>query len=119
MNIHNYFFNAFGELQWMPIAIVIFAVIFLVISVYRTVEFKGVGLNPGKRRALMAFHVIGSSLFAAALMMGAINLVEDRRTLMYSLFVSAMVFIAPGQFTIGMIRRRVLEEEHRRSSGKM
>ena len=99
------------ELQPMQLAVMTFSLIFMVVGIYRIVEFNHIGLRESRRKILITLHIIGVSLFAVAMGLQAFNFDIDRRNLMFACFVAALIFIAPGQFTIGMIRKRVIEEQ--------
>ena len=105
------FINEFGVIQWESIAILVFALAFLVVGVLRTVEFSSIGLKPTQKKIYIGLHLIGCLFFAASMVLGAINIHEDQRTVMFVTFIIAMAFLAPGQFKIGMLRRRLLREE--------
>ena len=112
------FLDDFGTLQWDAIAIVLFAIAFFIVGIYRTVEFSSIGLRSTQKKVYLSLHVIGCLLFSAAMILGAINLHEDRRTLMFSTFIAAMIFLAPGQFKIGMVRRKIERENFERLNSK-
>jgi len=94
-----------GQVAWISIAIYAFAVAFFCVGVWRTVEFAGIGLSSGKRVLFSILHVIGTALFSTAIVIGGLD-VAKYRTAMYVCFIVALVFLAPGQFTIGMKRRK-------------
>jgi hypothetical protein len=85
--------------------VVAFAVAFFGVGVYRVVEFHGIGLSGRMRLLLTALHTLGCAFFASTLVT-AVYLPDDRKLSMV-LFVLALGFLAPGQFTVGMrIRSR-------------
>jgi hypothetical protein len=96
--------------QIESVAIIVFAILFIGVGLYRLVEFKGVGLPVGKQRWLMALHVTGTLLFGVAFISTTFPVSDSQRIIMFSCFIAALIFIAPGQFTLGMIHRRVNEK---------
>lgn len=100
-----------SEFQPKQMAIIAFAIAFVAVGIYRIIEFNGIGLRESRRKILVTLHIIGASLFGVAIGLQAFNFDEDRRNLMFALFVLALMFIAPGQFTIGMIRKREIEKQ--------
>jgi len=103
----NLLINPTSPLQTAEsILVLLFAIAFLVVGVLRTVEFKGIGLEERTRRLLIALHLCGCILFTLALVLGVMNVFQDQRKIMFGLFVGSMLFLAPGQFMIGVRRRR-------------
>ena len=115
--IAGLFVDDFGNIRWESTAIIAFTVAFVIVGIMRTVEFSSIGLRPLQKKVYVTLHTIGCLLFGTAMTLGAINLYEDKRTLMFSMFIAAMVFLAPGQFKIGMVRRKVLREEFEKTQG--
>jgi hypothetical protein len=97
--------------QIESVAIVIFAVLFMAVGVARVIEFSSVGLPPAKRKWLVALHLLGTFLLGGAFICASFKPSHLIHTLMYSSFVLSLICIAPGQFTLGMIHRRVMEEK--------
>jgi len=103
MNLHS--------LEPTQIAVIVFAIFFVGVGIYRVIEFNGIGLSSTKRRVLIAMHIFGALFFGSAIITQALSFTVVRRDLSFGLFISALLFLAPGQFTIGMIRKRVIEKE--------
>ena len=104
-------FMDFSHLPQESILIFIFAAVFLVVGLFRIVEFSGIGLSVKQRKILIPLHCLGTLAFASALILAGTHPEDDFRILMFALFVGALILIAPGQFLIGMARRRAMEEQ--------
>ena len=89
------------------ISILVFSLIFLIVGISRRIELKGIGLKPNTLKLLQILHISGCFLFSASLILAAINLHQDCQTLTFTTFVVSMVFLAPGQFRIGMAKRKL------------
>jgi uncharacterized membrane protein len=96
--------------QIESVTIVVFAVVFVIVGLLRVVEFKDVGLPPKKRCWLVALHIAGTLLLGTAFFVSSLKVNHLHQGIMFGCFVGALVFIAPGQFTLGMIHRKANEE---------
>ncbi len=103
--------DPFGQVQWITVGVLVFALVFLGVGIARIVEFDGLGFPVIRRRVFITLHVIGCLFFTAAFVLGALNRHHDERKWMYGCFIAAMVFLAPGQFFAGMARKRILQEK--------
>ena len=116
----DFLIDPFGQIQWLPVSILVFALVFLIVGLTRIVEFNGLGLSVIRRRIFMVLHVIGCLFFTSAFVLGAVNLHQDERKWMFGCFVAAMVFLAPGQFFAGLARKKlILEAIEREKNNKV
>ncbi len=94
-----------GQINWSGIAVVAFAIVFFGVGVARLVEFRDVGLSKFQRRTLMAFHLIGAALFSTAMALFGLDLTQQHKPVMYSIFASGVVILFPVHIYVAFRRR--------------
>jgi hypothetical protein len=95
-----------GQIEWLTIVLLLFAVAFLVIGVVRAVEFKGLGFSRAKLTLLISVHVVGCLLFSAAICLAALDPLAAHRIMMNILFFTGLACLFPGQIHIAFLRRQ-------------
>jgi peptidoglycan/LPS O-acetylase OafA/YrhL len=105
-HLTSFFIDSYGQIQWISVAGVAFALIFLVVGIFRIVEFSGLGLTPAKKNMLSLLHIVGCFMLSGALMTISTDTTRTQRGLALSLLIAALILFAPGQVTIALFRRK-------------
>ena len=99
-----------GEVHWDAVAILVFALVFLVVGVSRISEFNGVGLGDTTRKIFIAAHILGCFLFSIALGLLGVDVARIHRTLMSVVFFSGVGLLFPIHIYVGLKRRIRLKD---------
>jgi uncharacterized membrane protein len=91
--------------QLLVFAVVAFAAVFLVVGIFRVVEFTDIGLKPATQYALMAAHVLGCILFSMALALTEWQVLPDQKKLTSYLFFGGVLLLFPIHIYLGIKRK--------------
>lgn len=103
-------FSAHGAVFWQMIAVLVFALVFLILGFYRVVEFNGLDLPPRLRRILIALHLTGVTFFAAATALFGIDVLSMHLAYTGAILGIALVFLLPVHIYINLVRRIRLKD---------
>jgi heme/copper-type cytochrome/quinol oxidase subunit 3 len=110
----SFFIDSYGQILWISVGGVAFAILFLVVGVMRVIEFSDLGLTKAKTLLLQVLHVMGCLLLSSALVTISTERAQNQRALSFSLLVSALILFVPGQVTIALIRRKQIRESQKK-----
>jgi hypothetical protein len=105
--------NINGQDGWITIAILVFSVIFLVVGLFRVVEFSGIGLGKNTRRVLIGLHVLGCFIFAAAMVFSALDFHGEYKTVKTAFFLGGIGLLFPIHIFLGLKRRIRLRDSQK------
>jgi uncharacterized membrane protein len=91
--------------QLLVFAVVAFAAVFLVVGIFRVVEFTDIGLKPATQYTLMAAHVVGCILFSMALALTEWQILPDQKKITSCLFFGGVLLLFPIHIYLGIKRK--------------
>jgi uncharacterized membrane protein SirB2 len=94
------------QLSWIEVAGVLFAIVFLVVGILRTVELSEVEMTRNQRRFAVLAHVIGTILFAAAIALVAIDTHQVEKSFTHAFFLFGLALLFPVHIYLGLKRRK-------------
>lgn len=95
-------------MNFTAIGLILFAVVFLGVGIWRIVEFSGLGIPEMKRMSLVSFHLMGCLFFSVALVIIALDHREAYRIHSTTLFVLSIIQLFPVHIYTA-IKRRALQ----------
>jgi len=107
----SFLYNPQGKFLWDAAALLVFAIVFFGVGVFRITEFEGIGLARRTRLSFCVAHIIGCILFSWAVGLLAIDPGKVHRTLMTVIFFSAIVILFPLHIYVGL-RRKIRIQDH-------
>jgi hypothetical protein len=94
-----------GALDLSSIGLLVFAGVFMLLAIFRIVEFGDVGLSPVLKRVLIALHLIGSALFSCGMAQFALDPTQQRQGWVHALFGSGLLTLFPVHIYVALKRR--------------
>jgi uncharacterized membrane protein SirB2 len=94
------------QLSWIEIAGVLFAIVFLVVGILRTVELSEVQMTRNQRRFAVLAHVLGTILFAAAIALVAIDTQQVEKSFTHAFFLFGLALLFPVHIFMALKRRK-------------
>ena len=79
--------------------------LFFVVGIFRIVEFKAAGIDGLQRKILIPLHILGCAAFSATMVLLGTGMDQTHKTLMTSLFFSAVLILFPIQIYVGIKRK--------------
>lgn len=101
-----------GPALWLIIALLTFALLFLVIGLTRIVEFKGLGLSYRRRTILTALHILGCITFSLMFVLFAIDINKTYSDLLAGLLISSLILLFPIHIYAGILRNIRLRQKN-------
>src|SRR3978361_2301283 len=86
-------------------ALIVFAVIFFIVGVFRIVEFKEAGISKFQRLFLVPLHISGCAVFAGAIALLGLDPGQKHMTLMTILFFSGFLLLVPIHIYVAIKRK--------------
>jgi hypothetical protein len=94
------------QLNWIEIAGVLFAIVFLIVGILRTVELSDVEMTRSQRRFATIAHVLGCVLFSASIALLAVDTAQAEKKFVYAFFLFGLALLFPVHIFINLKRRR-------------
>jgi len=111
MNTFNQVFTNKGNpFNWISIAILGFAILFLIVGILRTVEFNDISLKKLQKTILIGLHILGCLLFSAALTVLAVDQEQYYNFYLRILLFSAILILFPIHIFVGIKRKILLND---------
>jgi hypothetical protein len=96
--------------QFFSIALVIFAVVFLGVGIFRVVEITSLELRKNLTRILIVFHIVGCLLFSAALGLMAMDSNYKKTYLVGKMLFAGLILLLPVHIFVGVKRRIKIQD---------
>lgn len=87
------------------VAILAFAVVFLVVGIFRVVEFQDKGFGALKRRTLVTIHLLGTVIACLAMALFALDINATHTHEIGFLVGAAFILLLPTHIYLALIRR--------------
>jgi hypothetical protein len=104
-------FHADPATMYTSLAMLIFALVFLLVGASRWVEFQDFRFSKSRRSILIAMHLIGCLILSLSFALFAIDLNRGFSTFVMALLVSALFLLFPIHIYTGILRRKHLAQK--------
>jgi hypothetical protein len=89
----------------LKIALIIFAVLFFIVGLFRVVEFKAAGVSERARRFLIPLHVLGTLLLSGAMLVFAMDERQLQQKILLWLFFGGVGILCPLHIYVAIKRK--------------
>ena len=104
-NVFAMYKMAKTEVVWTSIILLIFAVIFLIVGLYRNVEFRDSNLSKRAKIICYVIHTIGVINFTLAILLVGADLWQTHQSIILPYFFSAIFLLFPLHIYLAISKR--------------